>query len=82
MSDDIYIFSDWLSNSFIYGPIFCALIVPTDVMSVSKQQALLDQAGSLLSSDGLPASYYSRCWVLLANLAINGAIASAAGTIR
>ena len=78
MAENIYIMPGWLWNGFMYGPIFSSLIVPEPSME-ARQQTLLNEAGVIMSTRSLPTSYYPRCWILLGNLAIGGALSSAAG---
>lgn len=70
-SQDISIFNSWLYNAFIYAPTLSALIV-----GAPEDAGLVDDAGSLLASS-LPNDYYPRCWALLGNLMLNGAMESA-----
>jgi len=74
-SKTVYIFNDWLGNAFIYGPTFSALLVggPSD-------GPLIDFAGDLVSS--LPVDYYPRCWALITNLMLSGAMESAGRTLQ
>merc|ERR1712064_235816 len=67
----ISIFGSWLYNSFIYGPTFSALIT-----GAPEHSDLIDAAASLLS-EPLSTSYYPRCWSLLGNLMLSGAMESA-----
>jgi hypothetical protein len=69
MTSNIAIFGDWLDNAFMYGPILSSLIVG----DASTDQYLIDDAGDLLSAP-LPESYFPRCWALLGNLMLNGAM--------
>lgn len=46
------------------------------VMTKMEQQMLIDAAGNALAQN-LPTDYCPRCWTLLGNLVIDGAIASA-----
>lgn len=73
-SQDISIFGGWLNNAFIYAPTLSALIAgaPEDAL-------LVDDAGSLMAAE-LPGDYYPRCWALLGNLMLNGAMESAGAT--
>lgn len=73
-NQDISIFNTWLYNAFIYAPTLSALIV-----GAPEDAFLVDDAGSLLA-DTLPGDYYPRCWVLLGNLMLNGAMESAGTT--
>jgi len=77
MAEEIFKFSGgWLYNSFIFAPVVSSLVVPSPVMTKTEQQMLIDAAGNALAQN-LPTDYYPRCWALLGNLVINGAIASA-----
>jgi len=79
-NNDITIFSGgWLYNMFIYGPVVSSLIVPFQDSTKEEQQAMIDAAAEVLGKN-LPSGYYSRSWALLANLAVGGAIESAAKT--
>lgn len=73
----VSIFSDWLYNGFIYGPTLSALIAG----SFEEDMDMVDAAGSFLSED-IPSSYYARCWVLLANLMLSGAMEDAGKTFH
>jgi len=70
-NDSYSMFGNWRDNAFMYGPTFSALIAgdPGD-------GDLIDAAGEILGG-ALPPDYYHRCWALLSNLMISGAIESA-----
>jgi len=81
MRNSIYKFSGgWVHNSFIYAPVVSSLIVPSPAMSKTGQQQLVDDAGTFLAQN-LDSSYYQRCWTLLGNLVLNGALASASSVL-
>jgi hypothetical protein len=68
----IQIFGDWLSNPFIYAATLSSLIA-----GAPEDGHLVDAAGSLLADEPLPNDYYPRCWTLLGNLMLSGAMESA-----
>lgn len=72
----VTVFSSWIYNGFIYGPTLSALVSGT-----SDDADMMAAAGDVLSAN-LPTSYYSRIWVLLANLMLSGAIEDAGKTLR
>jgi hypothetical protein len=69
---DIQIFGNWLSNPFIYASTLSSLIA-----GAPEDGYLVDAAGSLLAAKPLPNDYYPRCWTLLGNLMLSGAMESA-----
>jgi len=80
MGSSVYMFNDWLSDAFIYGPVFSSLIVPLDSIGSNEksQQDLLEDAADAITVDlSSQTSYYPRCWTLLSSLAISGALESA-----
>eukprot|EP00934_Nitzschia_sp_Nitz4_P008593 Nitzschia sp. Nitz4//scaffold24_size164493//132904//134773//NITZ4_002348-RA/size164493-processed-gene-0.243-mRNA-1//-1//CDS//3329544174//8583//frame0 len=68
---EVYMFSDWMENGFIYGPTLSALIIGD-----SSDRELIDVAGKYLETN-LDESYFARCWGLLASLALSGALENA-----
>jgi hypothetical protein len=69
---NIEIFGSWLYNPFIYAPTLSSLIA-----GAPEDGDMVDAAGTLLADGPLPDGYYLRCWTLLGNLMLSGAMESA-----
>jgi hypothetical protein len=71
----------WLYNAlyfiYIYVPIFSALVAGDPL----QDEPLGDIVGNLLA-ETLPDTYYERCWALLRNLLLSGAMESAGRTLQ
>jgi hypothetical protein len=76
-NQNVYNFDFWLYNAFIYAPTLSALVAGDPL----QDGPLVDAAGSLLAKT-LPDTYYERCWALLGNLLLNGAMESAGRTLQ
>ena len=79
-TQNIYMFGDWQSNAFIYGPTYSALIAASS--DIGNADAMIDAAGKILEETPLPSSYYPRSWTMIANLMLNGAMESAGNTLK
>jgi len=75
------VFSGWRFNAFIYAPVYSSLVLTAEGVGTTKQQEMVDVAGSLV--DNIPAemSYYARCWSIIGILTLNGDVARAAHNI-
>ena len=84
MDRDIYIHDNWLRKPFIYGPVLSSLVLSsTSRLRREEQTALVERAGDKLRNSvrDLPSSFYPRCWILLSNLIVLGAMESAASVL-
>ena len=81
-SQNINIFGDWQNNNnaFINGPTYSALIGASS--DIANAEAMIDYAGKKMGDSGLPGSYYPRCWAMIGNLMLNGAMESAGNTLK
>jgi len=78
-NQNINMFGGWLSNEFITGPTFSALIAASS--DIGNAEAMIDAAGTKMAQS-LPGSYYPRSWAMISNLMLNGAMESAGNTLK
>ncbi|CAE8684030.1 unnamed protein product, partial [Polarella glacialis] len=68
--------ASWSWNMFMAGPTFASLVCPA-IMSATRQQQVIDSAGSRVAM-GAINDYYSGSWVAISTMTLNGDIAKAA----
>lgn len=69
------VFGSWIWNGFIFGPVLSALVAYSD-------QDMIDAACSKVATDIGTQSYYSRSWMVISTMTLNGAVAKAGELFR
>jgi hypothetical protein len=69
------VFDGWLSNAFIYGPTFCALV--DKVSTLTNQDAAIAKAKDIISGATI-SDYYAGSWVAISTITLSGDLAKAA----
>ena len=69
------VFGSWIWNGFIFGPVLSALVAYDD-------QDMIDEACSKVATDIGTQSYYSRSWMAISTMTLNGAVAKAGELFR
>ena len=71
------IFGGWRYNAFMYAPVYSSLVLEASGVATSRQQEMIDAAGSLVNVIPGGTSYYSRCWAIIGIITLNGDLARA-----
>jgi hypothetical protein len=62
------VFGSWQWNGFMFGPVLSTL-------AAYVNQDMVDEACRKVDSIGDQETYYSRSWMVLASMMLNGAVA-------
>lgn len=75
------VFNSWQWNAFIYAPTFASLVNPTDGVTPSRQQEVLEVAATKVASTSIGQYYYPGSWTVLGTIALNGDYILASGKL-
>lgn len=71
------VFGGWRYNAFMYAPVYSSLVLEASGVITSRQQEMIDAAGSIVNVIPGGTSYYSRCWAIIGIITLNGDLARA-----